>query len=397
MATTPTSTGFLANLDATAPGWDGVAAPPSCWAPAARPAPSSRRSSSRGVAGIVLVNRTRRARRRAGRPPSAPPLRAAAWGDCARLLGDAGLLVNTTTLGMNGQPPLDIDLAALPADAVVDDIVYVPLETPLLAAAGARGLPVDGLGMLLHQAVPGFARWFGVTPAGDAGAAPLIVAAGYQGRDDLHARPHRLDRHGQVRDRRRCSRRSACRSTTPTPPCTRSIAARPCRSIEAAFPGHVGRRRRRSREARGSACSATRQRCAGSKPSSIRWCARTQRAFLAGAVARRRRCRRARRPAAVRDRRASGDATPSSSSPRRPSAARARAGPARHDRGEIRRDPARSRCRTRKSAARRISLWTPAAALLRRPCRCAISCAPSPAAPDGGAAHLSEACETADE
>ena len=67
---------------------------------------------------------------------------------------------------MKGQPPLDLDLAALPTAAAVYDIVYVPLETPLLAAARARGNPViDGLGMLLHQARPGFARWFGVEPA----------------------------------------------------------------------------------------------------------------------------------------------------------------------------------------------------------------------------------------
>ena len=66
---------------------------------------------------------------------------------------------------MTGKPPLDIDLAALPNDAVVADIVYSPLETQLLAAARARGnRAVDGLGMLLHQAVPGFERWFGVRP-----------------------------------------------------------------------------------------------------------------------------------------------------------------------------------------------------------------------------------------
>ena len=75
------------------------------------------------------------------------------------------MLVNTTTLGMSGQPPLELDLAALPGDAVVNDIVYAPLETPLLAAARARGNPVvDGLGMLLHQARPGFEAWFGVRP-----------------------------------------------------------------------------------------------------------------------------------------------------------------------------------------------------------------------------------------
>jgi len=85
-------------------------------------------------------------------------------------LEGAGLLVNTTSLGMAGEPELDLDLGSLPADAVVTDIVYAPLETPLLAAARARGLfAVDGLGMLLHQARPGFHAWFGrdpeVTPA----------------------------------------------------------------------------------------------------------------------------------------------------------------------------------------------------------------------------------------
>jgi len=81
------------------------------------------------------------------------------------MLGGCALLVNTTSLGMEGSPALDIELAALPEEAVVTDIVYVPLQTPLLQAAAARGLrSVDGLGMLLHQAVPGFARWFGIRP-----------------------------------------------------------------------------------------------------------------------------------------------------------------------------------------------------------------------------------------
>jgi shikimate dehydrogenase len=87
------------------------------------------------------------------------------WEERSSELKDCALLVNTTTLGMVAQPPLNIDLYALPPDAVVYDIVYVPLETPLLKAARARGLKtVDGLGMLLHQAVPGFQKWFGVKP-----------------------------------------------------------------------------------------------------------------------------------------------------------------------------------------------------------------------------------------
>ncbi len=91
--------------------------------------------------------------------------RALPWEDLPAALAETGLLVNTTSLGMAGHPPLALDLAPLPARAAVADIVYVPLETPLLAAARARGLAaVDGLGMLLHQAVPGFEKWFGVRP-----------------------------------------------------------------------------------------------------------------------------------------------------------------------------------------------------------------------------------------
>lgn len=92
-------------------------------------------------------------------------------------LDDAALLVNTTSLGMPGQPPLTLDLAPLPGHAVVADIVYVPLETPLLAAARARGLTgVDGLGMLLHQARPGFEAWFGVAPVVDDELRRIVAA-----------------------------------------------------------------------------------------------------------------------------------------------------------------------------------------------------------------------------
>ena len=81
------------------------------------------------------------------------------------LLPRCGLLVNTTSLGMHGQPALAIDIGLLPSHAVVADLVYVPLETPLLAGARARGLKTaDGLGMLLHQAVRGFELWFGQRP-----------------------------------------------------------------------------------------------------------------------------------------------------------------------------------------------------------------------------------------
>ncbi|MEQ8746394.1 shikimate dehydrogenase [Pyruvatibacter sp.] len=101
------------------------------------------------------------------------------WRHLPGALEGADLLVNTTSLGMTGEPPLEIDLAPLPATAVVYDIVYVPLETPLLAQARARGLKtVDGLGMLLWQAAPGFARWFGgEVDADDVAAARTLIEA----------------------------------------------------------------------------------------------------------------------------------------------------------------------------------------------------------------------------
>ena len=109
------------------------------------------------------------------------------WDLAGARLSDATLLVNTTTLGMQGQPALAIDLARFPGQTIVADLVYAPVLTPLLAAANARGLrTADGLGMLLHQAVRGFALWFGKTPAvtpelralveADLGASPQTAA-----------------------------------------------------------------------------------------------------------------------------------------------------------------------------------------------------------------------------
>jgi shikimate dehydrogenase len=104
-------------------------------------------------------------------------LDAIAWEELGPALARSRLMVNTTSLGMAGQPPLLLDLEAAPADAVVADIVYVPLKTPLLAAAEVRGMrTVDGLGMLLHQAAPGFERWFGVAPEVTPDLRALIVA-----------------------------------------------------------------------------------------------------------------------------------------------------------------------------------------------------------------------------
>ena len=156
--------GFLGNLDASAPGWDR-----GLQSALVLGAGGSARAVlfgliERGVSRIHLVNRTSdRAQALAQRFGAA--VVPAPWEETDALLGGAGLLVNSTSLGMKGQPPLAIDLARLPAHAVVADLVYVPLVTPLLAAARARGLATaDGLGMLLHQAVRGFSLWFGVKP-----------------------------------------------------------------------------------------------------------------------------------------------------------------------------------------------------------------------------------------
>lgn len=95
-------------------------------------------------------------------------MRVVPWAEASEAAAGAALVVNTTALGMSGQAALDVTLAAAPASAVVTDIVYQPLETPLLAEARARGLTaVDGFGMLLHQAAPGFERWFGRRPEVD--------------------------------------------------------------------------------------------------------------------------------------------------------------------------------------------------------------------------------------
>jgi shikimate dehydrogenase len=118
-----------------------------------------------GATEIRLFNRTL-ARAQKLVADFGPPVAVYPWDNRAEALAGAGLLVNTTSQGMVGQEPLDLPLAALPATAVVADIVYAPLETPLLAEARRRGAtPVDGLGMLLHQARPAFRDWTGVMPS----------------------------------------------------------------------------------------------------------------------------------------------------------------------------------------------------------------------------------------
>jgi shikimate dehydrogenase len=132
--------------------------------------------ASRGAGEILLVNRSVERAAELARG-AGPRVRALAATEVARALAGAALLVNTTSLGMVGEPPLDLDLAGLPRAALVADLVYVPLETELLRRAGARGnRVVDGLGMLLHQAVPGFERWFGIRPSVTPALRDLVIA-----------------------------------------------------------------------------------------------------------------------------------------------------------------------------------------------------------------------------
>jgi shikimate dehydrogenase len=118
-----------------------------------------------GVPAVRLANRTRARAQDLADELGQGRVEVVAWDEREAALAGAALLVNTTSMGMQGQEPLALRLNDLPPEALVNDIVYVPLETDLLAAARARGnLAVDGLGMLLYQAVPGFEAWFGVRP-----------------------------------------------------------------------------------------------------------------------------------------------------------------------------------------------------------------------------------------
>ena len=126
-------------------------------------------------AAVTLCNRS--AERAEALAAMLPPARTVPWDHRAAALPDHALLVNATLLGMTGQPPLEMPLTHAPHTLAVADIVYAPLQTVLLAEAAARGLiAVEGLGMLLHQAVPGFAAWFGVTPVVDAALYALAAA-----------------------------------------------------------------------------------------------------------------------------------------------------------------------------------------------------------------------------
>jgi shikimate dehydrogenase len=167
--------GFINNLDASSPGWDGIEEALVLGAGGAARAVLFG-LLERGIKRVRLVNRTAE-RARTLAEQFGERVHPAPWEGLGDLLARAELLVNATSLGMRGQPPLVVDVGRLPETAVVAELAYVPLVTPLLAAARSRGLrTADGLGMLLHQAVRGFELWFGQRPHVTAELRALVEA-----------------------------------------------------------------------------------------------------------------------------------------------------------------------------------------------------------------------------
>jgi shikimate dehydrogenase len=168
--------GFLANLDAGAPDWRATVATAVVLGAGGAARAIVHALLTRGLERVAIVNRSP-ARAEAVAARFGRATTAASWRELPRWLERADLLVNATALGMAGQDALDIDLKPMKRSAVVADIVYIPLATPLVEAARRRDLTaVEGLGMLLHQAAPGFARWFGARPAVTAELRALVEA-----------------------------------------------------------------------------------------------------------------------------------------------------------------------------------------------------------------------------
>ncbi|WP_136644845.1 shikimate dehydrogenase [Tabrizicola sp. YIM 78059] len=169
--------GFIANLRQNAPHWVPAAGPAVVLGAGGAARAVVAALIEVGVPEIRLMNRTR-ARADALRSDFGAKVHVHEWVQAANLLEDAAMLVNTTSLGMTGKPDLNIPLDRLNPHALVTDLVYTPLKTQLLIEAEARGNPVvDGLGMLLHQAAPGFERWFGIRPDVDEATRKAVLSA----------------------------------------------------------------------------------------------------------------------------------------------------------------------------------------------------------------------------
>lgn len=169
------SYGFTENIRQLLPDWDPSQAPCAVFGAGGASRAVIAALIDLGAPEVRLVNRTM-ARAESLEEQFGPPVIALPWENTRTALDGCGTVVNTTSLGMVGQPSFDLDLSALPTGAVATDLVYTPLETPFLKAAAAAGaLTVDGLGMLIHQAVPGFERWFGVRPATDDAARAAVL------------------------------------------------------------------------------------------------------------------------------------------------------------------------------------------------------------------------------
>ncbi len=160
--------GFMANLRAGAPDWDPADGPAVVFGAGGAARAVLQALAEAGVPEILLTNRTR-TRADHLKEEFGQRITVVDWVQAGNVIEDAELVVNTTSLGMQGQPELRVPLDGLQPGAVVTDLVYAPLQTHLLQQAEEAGCTtVDGLGMLLHQAVPGFERWFGVRPEVDA-------------------------------------------------------------------------------------------------------------------------------------------------------------------------------------------------------------------------------------
>ncbi|MBL3568260.1 shikimate dehydrogenase [Rhodovulum sp. BSW8] len=169
--------GFIENLRQGAPGWDPTAGPAAVLGAGGAARAVVAALSEQGVREIRVSNRTR-SRAEALRAEFGPKIVVHDWVQAAAMIDGAATVVNTTSLGMVGKAEFKVPLDALSPDAVVSDLVYVPLETAFLREARARGcVAVDGLGMLLHQAAPGFERWFGRRPEVDEAARAVLLDA----------------------------------------------------------------------------------------------------------------------------------------------------------------------------------------------------------------------------